>query len=257
MNDKFNKLLGLLNKKINDKKNERDDLIKRIEACSSSICELGDKIQSLEMNSKTIKDELKKYKRYPLYVLRFITVSFLSIIFELIVLFMYFVYNYSMITLGVVSGLYKTILCIGLFAVTTVFAVLITKTFYQACKEEKLNVKTIRKIRKKYKSKDEIQKRLQLINEKLKELVEELNNAKDQKYELEVNLEDISLEIKELEEKLGISKEAYLDALETVQETSTEEKLNARYEESGIEEKVQSLDKKSVGKKFVVTKKEN
>lgn len=255
MKDKFSTLILLLKNMLEKKDAEREELIKRRDEISSLISELGARVQSEEGYKASLEDDLCAYRHLPHYIVVTIVYSVVSIAMELVVLAIYLGCNYYLIFNCVFNGLAKFAACGGMGVLTTYLFLKVTKFFYDICKDEIERVLGSRKIRKKYNSKEEIQELIRLVKEKIQDIVNDLNAQKGAKQELETLIGTLSQEIEGLEERLGLTSNTFIEATLRIQDEGVEEKLNAEYEASGIEKKVQPLETEE-GKKFVATRKE-
>lgn len=103
-------------------------------------------------------------------------------------------------------------------------------------------MKELRSLRKKYKSKKDMKKELELVETKIQDLTSDLKRLQGEEKSLDIDLERISSELDELTRKLGITSDAFIQSSLSVQGAHIEEDLDRKYDESHIEEQVGIID---------------
>ncbi len=244
MNDKFSKLIVLLQTKLKAKTEERDGILSKKRKVSSEMETVKKEFSEKTETASSLRTDLKKYNRYYLklvgnivYIIflffaELITVGFLALVF-------------FMPTVPFLKGL-SNLLLNGLFAFVVGgvigFCYTTLKSFIGSQKSCIKEMKELRSLRKKYKSKKDMKKELELVETKIQDLTSDLKRLQGEEKSLDIDLERISSELDELTRKLGITSDAFIQSSLSVQDAHIEEDLDRKYDESHIEEQVGIID---------------
>lgn len=260
MDDKFSRLILLIQSKIRTEEKDREDLLQRKSDISAKITQITSDVQAKEQLLSSLKKDLKNYKRYHLKVIDsilFLIITFLLLSGPIVLLFseIFFpelyteFYTMLLTTIGVsqVSILHPTLA----FIVTAIYYGVTYKSIYAGIKETILQLKAAQELHKKYKNSDEIQKEIALVKELIKTLTSQLETMHSQELDCNIALDEIGHQISILEKKLGVVKDVFVESSFKVHSSDAEKQLDYAFEQSSLEDKISKLDI-DPGKRFII-----
>lgn len=256
MNDKFSRLILLLQASLKNKTEEKDNILNKKRKVASKLNAVRAELSEKSSTASRLRTDLKKYNRYYLESIAEIICIVIFALGELLTVGAYGFLSYIAIKLILRDpfDLLNILISVFLLTVPAAFFFIVDKNFIDGQKTCIGKIKEGRGLRKKYKYNKDIKKELELVDANVASLLNELNSLRDEETSLSVDLEDISSEIVKIKGKLRLAKDAFIQSSFKVQGDHIEEDLDKEYDESHIEEKVAVTDE---GKRISFHPKQN
>lgn len=244
MNDKFSKLITLLQTSLKEKTEEKDNILNRKRSVISKLGTLRCRSLENETIANLLETDLKKYNRYFLNLVESISkICFYGIVEIVDIGFLVFIiFEAFKIFFGNPFDLFFLAYSFFISLGTTIFCYKTFKRFVSIQKSYIRDIQEGKRLRKKYKSSKDIQTELELVEAEIAKLSSEYTELKNEKKLLKDALDVISSEIVELKRRLSIASGAFIQSSLKVQSPDIEEALDEEYDKSHIEQQVGSVD---------------